>query len=296
MQGVRNVLRLIPAAGILLFGILLSGCASGVPEFQLYVQAYTSQHVHAEYVLDRVARAERIVVRRRLDLENADVDFDPDKAGYYLDTGDPPITGSIRASLNSLNNYNAALGALASGEKAEAIATRMGTLASALIGTAATLVQATGPATFIPSATKPLDEAIQAVNRALPLVKTVATYASRDAFRKQLIAAYPAMRQLLIAMRDATPAMYEIMRRSYVQRGSLESGSGISIAGSDLLLKDRELLAGWVILMDKSVEAMDVSVKTAMTGASSDDLAALTAASLELQVVARQIGDIRKKP
>ncbi|MBY5405934.1 hypothetical protein [Rhizobium leguminosarum] len=296
MQGLRDVLRLIPAAGLLLFGILLSGCASGVPEFQLYVQAYVSQYLQGQNVLDRVARAERIVVRRRLDLGSADVDFDPDKAGYYLDVGDPPITGSIRASLNSLNNYNAALGALASGEKAEAIATRMGTFASALIGTAATLVQATGPATLIPSATKPLDQALQAVNRAVPLVKTIATYASRDAFRKQLIGAYPAMRQLSLAMRDATPAMYEIIRRSYVQRGSLETGSGISVANTDLLLRDRELLAGWVILMDKSVEAMDVAAKTAMTGASSDDLAALTAASLELQVVAKQIQDIRKKP
>jgi hypothetical protein len=134
------------------------------------------------------------------------------------------------------------------------------------------------------------------VNQAVPIVQRIATYASREAFRKQLIEAYPAMRALLLALREGTPAMFEIMKRSYVRRGSLDTPSGISQSDMALLEKDRQLLAGWVVLMDQSLVAMEAAVVTAMSGASPRDLAALTAASVELQVLAAQVQDIRRKP
>jgi hypothetical protein len=49
-------------------------------------------------------------------------------------------------------------------------------------------------------------------------------------------------------------------------------------------------------LMDKSLAAMEAAVASAMSGTSSSDLAALTAASMELQVLAAQVRDLRKKP
>ena len=110
-----NVPSLFPVLTLFLI-ILLGGCATGAAEFQLYIQGFDDQYEQGQIVLDRVARAERIVVRRRLARTSAS-GFNPDDAAYYLDTGDPPITASIRASLKSLKDYNHALGALANGER-----------------------------------------------------------------------------------------------------------------------------------------------------------------------------------
>ena len=104
------------------------------------------------------------------------------------------------------------------------------------------------------------------------------------------------MRKLMLALRDGTPAMYELMKRSYVQRGSLETPTGIRSSDEANLAHDRELLAGWVLLIDKSLAAMETAVVAVMSGASQGDLAALTAASVELQVLAARVQDIRKKP
>lgn len=280
---------------ILAFGIL-GGCAKGVPEFQLYVQGFDNQYEQGQIALDRVARAERIVVGRQLGRASATAPFNPDNATYYLDTGDPPITASIRASLKALKDYNDALGALASGEAGEALAARAGTLSVALLGAGAALGAATGAAALIPGATQFVVAASGAVNQAVPIARQIGAYASRQAFRDQLVEAYPAMRELMLALRDGTPAMYEIMRRSYVQRGSLETPSGISASGAALLEKDRQLLAGWVVLMDESLKAMQTAVVTVMSGTSPADLAALTSASVELQVLAAQVKDIRRQP
>ena len=122
-----------------------------------------------------------------------------------------------------------------------------------------------------------------ALNQAIPIVRQIATIASRKSFRRQLVAAYPAMRDLLLSLRAGTPAMFEIMKRSYVQRGSLDSASGISADGLAALEKDRQMLAGWVVLMDKSLSAMDTAAAAALARVSPTDLAALSEASIEIE-------------
>jgi hypothetical protein len=288
--------NVISSLSVVIASICMVGCASGVVEFQLYDRAFENQYEQAQFVLDRVARAERIVVRRRLSNTSAKSEFDPNKAGYYVDVGDPPITASIRASLKSLKDYNDALGGLANGETAKALVARGGTLAVALAGTVGTLNLAAGSAASVPGATLLVDRATVAVGQAVPIVNLVAVYASRESFRKQLIDAYPAMRDLMLALRDGTPAMYEILKRSYVQRASLDTPTGISPGDLAALEKDRELLAGWVLLIDKSLRAMQVAVVSTAPSGSSGALPALTEASLELQVLAAQVQDIRKKP
>ncbi|MER8394924.1 hypothetical protein NKH10_23885 [Mesorhizobium sp. M1340] len=295
MGHLRPNVQLLSAVLVVFYSISLASCVSGVAEFQLYVQAFGKQYEQGQTVLDRVARAERIVVRRRMAGTSAS-DFNPDQAAYYIDIGDPPITASIRASLKSLKDYNDALGALASGERAEALVARAGTLTVALAGTVTALGAATGAAALVPGASQLVSQAAGAANQAVPIFQRIGAHASRESFRRQLIEAYPAMRELMLAMREGTPAMYEIMKRSYVQRGSLETPTGIPSSNVAELEKDRELLAGWVVLIDRSLAAMETAVATAMSGASPGDLAALTAASVELQVLAVQVQDIRKRP
>lgn len=274
--------------------LALAVCTRGVTEFLLYSQALEAQYEQGQLVLDRLARAERIVVRRRLPSRSPDSDFDPDSAAYYLDVGDPPLTGSIRASLRSLKQYSDALAGLANGEAAEALSARLAAVSTNLVQAAGALQVAAGAG--LPGAGGFAQSATGAITQALPIVRQVGAIAGRDAFRKQLIQAYPAMRQLVLALRDGTPVMYEVMRRSYVRRGSLDTASGIPASALESLKADRDLLAGWVLLMDESIKAMDTAVRAAMSKASPTDLATLTAASVELRALSEQIRDIRKRP
>lgn len=288
----RRALRFIP----FIFAVfILSGCSAGIGEFQYYTQAFDAQLEQGHEALNRVAQAERIVVQRRLQRGGDIADFDPADAAYYLDTGDPPISGAIRGAMVSLKTYNDALGALASGEAASAFSNRIGTLASNLAATAGAFGVAASPAAAIPGGSALIGTGARAIGDALPIIEPLATIASREAFRRQLLSAYPHMQRLLLALRDGTPAMFEIIKRSYVQRGSLATASGIPAADLPRLERDRQILAGWVVLMDKTLVAMDTATQAVITGASPADIAALTEASIELRILAEKVRDIRTR-
>ncbi len=288
--------RLLGVFLILFLGATLCGCATrGVAEFQLYNQAFDTQYEHGEVILDSLARAERTVVLRRLRHSSEIPEFNPDQAAYFVENVDPPITGSIRTSVKSLKTYNDALGGLANGEAAAVLSNRIGTLATNITGAIAASQAALAGAAAIPGATELVSKSVQALQLAAPVIKEVATFASRCAFRKQLIAAYPSMRDLLLALRKGTPAMFEVLKRARVQRGSLEEPSGISMEGRAALENDRAMLAAWVILLDKTLVAMNAAVVAAMTEAPSADLASLAEASIELRVLAEQIKTLRTR-
>jgi hypothetical protein len=279
----------------LLFASLVTGCARGVAEFQLYTQAFNAQFEQGDSILNGIAKAERIVVLRRIKQTASIAAFNPDQAAYFVDTVDPPITGSIRASLKSLKSYNDLLGGLANGEAAEALSNRLGTLTSNIVGAVAASQAAIGGAGAIPGADKLVSDSARSLLSVSPLITQIATFASREAFRQQLVAAYPAMRELLVTLRAGTPAMFEILKRSRVTRGSLETPSGISPDGQSALEKDRVMLAAWVILLDKALVAMEAAVTAAMADISTADLASLSEASIELRVLAEQVKALRIK-
>jgi hypothetical protein len=286
------------ASGALLtlcIATVLGGCARGVAQYQLYVQAFNAQYEQGDAILNAVARAERIVVLRSLRRGSTIRRFDPDKAAYFVESVDPPLTGAIRASLKSLKAYNEALGALANGEAAEALTNRIGTLASNLIGAGA----AFGAIGVVPGVAGPevgalAQQATQALNIATPIIKQVATFATREAFRRQLIATYPAMHDLLLALRNGTPAMFFVLERSRAERA--ETPTGLTAAGLASLEQDRVQLAGWVVLMDKALVAMQTAVEAALSDAPDAELADLTEVSVELRVLAEKIKSLRSKP
>jgi hypothetical protein len=280
---------------MLLAGALLTGCARGVAEFQLYTQAFNIQYEQGDAILTRVANAERVVVVGGIRRQAAIPAFDPDKAAYFVDAVDPPITGSIRASLKSLKAYNDALGGLANGEAAEALTNRLGTLTSNVVGAIAAAQVAAGGAGAVPGADRLVSNTAKSLLDISPILKQVATFASREAFRQQLITAYPSMRELLLTLRAGTPAMFEILKRSRVKRGSLDGTGGISADGMTALENDRMMLASWVVLMDKALLAMEAAITAAMSDISAVDLAALSEASVELRVLAEQVKKLRAK-
>jgi hypothetical protein len=266
-----------------------------VPEYDRYVQAFDVQYEQGNAVLDIFAQAERIIVRRRLDRQSTT--FEPDKAAYYADGVDPPTAAAIRAALKALKNYNDALGGLTSGETVAVLASRFGTLAA----TTATAVSVASVAVGGPAAVVGGEVLVAGVagslEAALPLFKQAATAASREAFRQQLVAAYPAMREVIVEIRRGTPLIYETMRRSLVQRGSLETASGLSAESEQVMDKNRQLIAAWVVSMDKALVALDEAVAAIRAGGgTSARTSALTDAPVELMAYAEQMKAIRPKP
>jgi hypothetical protein len=287
-------LRISSAALAAVIFAVLAGCSFGVAQYQLYSSAFDLQFDQGEQVLNRLAAAERTVVRRSLYPKSRIADFNPDDAPYYVDAGDPPITGSIRQSLAGLKAYNDALAALSNGETSDAIVNRVGTIIGNLNGALGSLGAATGLPTLAGGAA--LNETVSgAIVEVLPVFKTIAGFAARESFRRQLIETYPKMEELLRGLRDGTPVMFEVIKRSYVTTGSLEGIEGISVDKQALLEKDRQLLAGWVILMDKSLEAMKAAALAAMRGASTTDLATMAEASIELRVLAEQLQALQSR-
>jgi hypothetical protein len=279
---------------LVVLALTMGACSQAVPEYNLYVQAFNAQFEQGEAVLDVVAQSERTLVRRQL--ERDDTGFDPDKAAYYLNTVDPPITGSIRASLKSLKAYNDALGGLASGEAAEALANRIGVLVTTVTaGIAATGIAVGGPAASAGGEAM-VGGVSKALTTALPIFKLAATAASREAFRQQLVAGHQPMRDLLVELRNGTPVMYRVMQRSLVRRGSLETPTGRGAEADATLEKHRQLLAAWVILLDRTLVALDAAVEVARSGGTTMNIAGLTEASIELRVLAEQMKATRLSP
>ncbi len=261
---------------------LVAACTAGIPEFRYFDEAYDLQAVEANKVLDRLAAAERTLIRRQFGREAAIRDFDPDEAGYYLDVGDPPMTGAIRDSMRSVGLYNDAISGLATGEAATALSARIGGAATSLSAAAQSVAALSGPGVVI----API--AGTAIQSLLPLFEQAAAAANRAEFRRQLIAAYPDVRALVVALRAGTPQMFDVMRRSYVQRGLLGGTGGIADEDLARLEADRQALAGWVILLDQTLRAMDAARAAAENG-STVDIETLVSASIGIRTLSETI-------
>jgi len=285
--------RLVGVLPIGLLAVCLIGCSQGVREYAQYTEAFNLQYQQGDELLNTIAKAERTLFKRRAARSGTIQRFDPNQAAYYVDTVDPPVTGSIRGSIKSLKLYNDALGALASGEAAEALTGRVGTLVSSVVGTIAATQIAAGGAAKALQADKLIAGATKYLTDASPILKQLMTWVSREAFREQLIAAYPTMKGLLLELRNGTPAMYFVLERYRSDRA--DTATGLSQAATEALNKDREQLAGWVLLMDKTLSTMDAAVIAAMNNAPDTMLASLSETSIELKVLAEKVKSLRAK-
>ncbi|MCA6115491.1 hypothetical protein J6524_11380 [Bradyrhizobium sp. WSM 1738] len=279
-----RVSHLLP---LVLIPLGLIGCAQGAAEFQLYVKAFDGQYEQAQRVFDAMAHAERVVVKRNL-VSN---EFRPAQAAYYLDNVDPPVTSSIRNSLKSLKNYNDAMAALQNGEAANALVNRAGTIATNVVAAiASTQVALGGPAAQI-GATKLIGDSDGILKTVLPILQPLVTAASREAFRQQLVLAYPSMKELVITLRDNTPVIFALFKRSHQSIEERRPSKDAFLA----MEKDREMLAGWVLLLDQTLITMEAAAAAAMSDAPSNELAVLAEASVELKVLAEKVKSLRLK-
>ena len=282
-------MKALLAVGTIVFILLLSACATGVAEFQLYGAAFDTQYVEGAKVFDRLAAAERTVAKRMLKPKAGIADFDPNQAANYLQVGDPPLTGAMRASLGAAPHYNQALSGLATGEATVALTNRLSTAATSLGGSASAIAGAAG----FDLAVTPL--LTSAIGKVLPIFEMLSKISNRIEFRQQLVLAYPDIRSLLVTLRNGTKDMFELMQRSYVIRSSLAGTDGVSNENLKKLEADRALLAGWVILLDRTIVAMDSAILAIAEGESSADLAGLVDATVEIRALAETIRALQNK-
>jgi len=282
---VRSLFLACALTGILLVS---TSCSQGVVEYAAYTQAFDAQYAQGNSVLDIVAEAERTPNAKKL--ERRRNSFNPENAAYFLDTVDPPFTAAVRQTLKAVKVYNDALSGLATGEAVNVLAARIDAVATngaVVVGTAA--VMAGGPAAAAGSEAA-LGATTAAFKALLPALKTIATAASREAFRQQLIEAYPTVRAAIVEMRKDTPIMYR-----YVYVYLQGDGGAEAVLDEKTLDKDRKLLAGWVILMDKTLVALDAAVSATKAGGSGPYTGTLVDSSIELKVFAEQLKAIQLK-
>ncbi|MEM9047177.1 MAG: hypothetical protein AAGC92_00535 [Pseudomonadota bacterium] len=281
-------MKTIWARACVLALLVLSGCSTGVPEFGLYQQAYEAQYAESARVLDRLGTAEAILRERRAAAEPGIAPFDPDRAGQLLGLDEPPLTAGLRRSLDALKSFNDALSGLATGEAAAVLSARIGSASAALSAASQSILAAGGLAI---AAVSSLEGSVAA---ALPVLERLAAISDRARFRDALLEAYPDMRALLVALRAGTPDLFEVMLEARKTPGSLSGVDGVARADLPLLEEDRRLLAGWVVLLDETLRAMDLAATVIADPAAQAGITALTEAAVEVQTLADIIKALRK--
>ncbi|WP_321338765.1 hypothetical protein [uncultured Cohaesibacter sp.] len=255
--------------------LALVSCANGTREFELYADAFDLQNVTAQQVLDKVASAERAHWARLNDKATGTPRFSADNAAYYVNVGDPPLTASMRKSLRAVKKYNDALIGLANGDSAAKLTTQLSSIVINLgEAQSSLLAPSVQGSQQLLNVAKSFSPEVGAAHGVLKLALTAAT---RDAFRTNLVRAYPEMKKILLAFRDGTDDLYFAV---------------ISVPGGvsrDEKLKDRELFASWVLLIDSTTHAMEVAVSAAMQRSPQTDLDALAEYSIEMRVLAEKI-------
>lgn len=268
---------LIPIA----IACLFASCTAGVNEFQAYSVAYNLQNAEAQTVLDKLAKDEREIWRLEFDTARTPT-FTPENASYYVNVGDPPITGSIRSSIAGVNHFNDALLGLATGERVSALTGQITSSvnnfqqAKAGFSSTAQLTSASGAAgAFKNSATS----ALPTLTVAIPILEAATTAVSRAQFRSLLLEAYPSLRQVLLQMKSTAGAIYKVYLAENISTGASRAQQ----------LADRELIAGWVILLDQTIVAMDAAVAAVQNVSADAKLNQLSEASIELRVLAETL-------
>ncbi len=280
-------IKIILAATVGLMG--LTGCVnnSGVAEFTRYQQSFDRGLIIGESVLDRLSVAERALGRAELaPLDPASFSFDPTRARYYVDTVEPPVTASLRASLALVADYNQTVAALASGESAEALATRLNLIGNGalMVGTRVSALAA-GPGGQLAGLAAGLASPLNALT---PLTKRAFAFRTQAAFRDEVVARKGDVQAVMRALIDATPEIFNVIALPVAQsHRSVLGNTPFTEDETRMLTALQRDLANLVILLEASSTALDAAVEAIANGRSTPSLAGFAAATDELNAVAR---------
>lgn len=269
--------------------VFLSACSFGAAQFAIYNQAFEAQFLEGEKVFDRLGRAERVLRAQQFSRSPGIRPFNPNEANLYVRVGDPPLTGALRASLGALKDYNDALTALATGAAATSARAELTNATTTLSSSLSNLTGATG----LSGSAALIDDVSSGILQVIPLLEVVGRAQGRMAFREQLVAAHPDMKDLFLTLRAGTDDMFEVVQLSLTQVGGLGLTEGLDATNLEDLEEYRVLLAGWVLLLDQTLLAMDQAVAAVAVQNSAPDLSDLIAASVEIDILAEAIKTAR---
>ena len=201
------------------------------PEFTLYQAAYNNAEEATDSVLDVYGRYERRVQ------PVSEGTFDPDQAALIAPGAEPPLTGLYRQGFAAVSDYNAMLARYAAGESISALNKEFEALGLSLDRLKSALGSLSIPG-------KPAVEAAQKL-AGLALARSDA-----EEFRRSVKENGPTIRNFLKIVRSDTSSMFSDAKIAVVKGGSTPAGA--QKAASDLA-GFREMLAGWVLLIDETI-------------------------------------------
>mgnify|MGYP001814158609 CR=1 FL=1 len=310
------------ACAVALLSLPLACSNTGVPEFQAYQAAYIRADSTGQAVLDRLAVAERQVFElSQAPLAVNTVGFSPTHARYFVQTVDPPATHLLRRSLGIVANYNAALGGLASGETAEAMAARLVQIGNTAISLGAQFAgPVTGGASGLAVDATPLSAPLNALK---PLAKEALELKTLAEFRERLLQDAGTMDDVLAGLIEITGNVPKRPESGGAPSDPRQSDAGIGeplpckgiettasifcvmiepvidraddITFEKLTEEEvarieniRVLLASWVVLLEESRLALAAAVEAVRAGGQAGSATLLTTLT-DLDLIVREV-------
>ncbi len=277
--------NIAPVFILIIFCILVSGCASkSNSQFLVYQQAFQEADSVAQSLFDKMAVSEKALLRKQKEAENlANIDFDLQNVNNYLLDSQPPITESFRQSFKTVNNYSMLLAALASGESADMLSKRLmsytnigGLLSQSSIIDAAKIPQV--DVVSLNNATALLE----------PLIQLAYSRKTKQVFEERLLQDYSKMDELLTAIRNTTPQMFNLMKTHYRQSAKMAGGHRANDEVFSEIKNLRRLIATFVILIEQAQQAL-AQTKLSIENEETHSLESLVSRAQSLQLVVQHM-------
>ncbi|WP_271893330.1 hypothetical protein [Candidatus Phyllobacterium onerii] len=261
--------------------LLMGGCSTrGVAEFELYRSTTLQASAASTAILDQLALQERALFFQDSRKRDA-LQFDPDLARYYTDAVDPPATRAFRNAFQTVVIYNDLLYGLSSGQTADTLVAKVQAMNSSLSKAAVDTAALTGPGH--PAEAAAMGAALNAAfSQVKPFLLVALKARSRERFRYYVVAYYPAVRAILVALRSSTKDMFLVLNAPTLNRIRASPTAGTP-DDRQRVVAYRKLLADWIILIDASIDALASAKRAAEAPASAlDAVEGIAAASSEL--------------
>lgn len=261
-----------------LLALCLAACATTAPVDQIkyFSQAFGAVNTVGQPLLDDLSMAERaqgrqIAVRRARGESKAGIDACPSEqiswqgatgkpgiirgfclgdAGYFSDLDDPPATAQLRAALTIIDRYADLLSMLADGRNSAAAlgdVDALGQNVSGLLGVAGVL-------------SGPFGTALLALR---PILMAAAKQANAAEARRLILAGAGEVSALIEAMRQATPAMFDVLIEAPANR-MLMLDQADALAGERTRVEAYRLaVANYTVLLGKLEAAWKLTVAAA---------------------------------
>ncbi|TDX23828.1 hypothetical protein DFO67_12332 [Modicisalibacter xianhensis] len=261
-----------PSASYLLL-LVLAGCASnGSQETIMYRDMFRETHTTSKVILDKLALSERALFEETRYSETIQkFDFIPSEARYYIETLDPPITASLRDSLEIIIAYIEAMAALATGESTKLISARASEIGALATNMLVSFDDVTEPSVF----SSIFDDTFQIIiplKAFTPLVEYAITQRTRREYQSQFLTNYENIDTVLKNMRDLTPLMMNVVKTNIFLSSHSAGGSIADQEALGKLKAFRTLLAGWVVLIEGTRVALRLAKQSLKSSSTSESI------------------------